>query len=81
VINPIAEPIVSDLEIRGSLSVGEVISASYKFDPNKNIDQDKTLYLWGNEGTTASKINSGEKIDISGEVPRYRVKSDDLGRF
>uniref|UniRef100_UPI00242ED779 hypothetical protein n=1 Tax=Hafnia alvei TaxID=569 RepID=UPI00242ED779 len=80
VINTNAEPIVGDLKISGNISIGEMISATYKFDANKNINKDRTLYLWGPEGTTASKVNSGKKIEISGTVPGYKVTNDDLGK-
>jgi adhesin/invasin len=80
VINITAEPIVKDLKISGNISIGKVISATYKFDANKNIDKDRTLYLWGAEGTTASKVSSGEKIEMSGTVPGYKVTNEDLGK-
>ncbi|MEB7891981.1 hypothetical protein NGK36_22255 [Hafnia alvei] len=80
VINTKAEPIVRDLKISGNFSIGEMITATYKFNANKNIDKDKTIYLWGLEGTTKSEVSSGKIIEISGKVPGYKITNDDLGK-
>lgn len=74
-----AAPIVTALTITGTLQVGQNITANYTFDANGGEPTDKSLYAWGQTGTTAAAAPSGSAITTSGQVPAYTLQPSDAG--
>ncbi|MGL6117917.1 inverse autotransporter beta domain-containing protein, partial [Plesiomonas sp.] len=79
VIDPNAGPQVADLKMSGKLEVGETLNATYTFNPNGGETTDKSNFMWGNKGETAS-MSSGADISTTGVIPGIQLISADVGQ-
>lgn len=80
VVDPSATPEVSDVKITGKLEVGSALSGQYAFDPRGGDKTDKSLYQWGNKGSTAGEVASkGKEVTASGEAGERTLKAADIG--
>ncbi|MGL5637361.1 MAG: hypothetical protein ACRDD0_10795, partial [Bacteroidales bacterium] len=79
VIDPNAGPLVADLKMSGTLEVGETLNATYTFNPNGGESTDKSNFMWGNKGETAS-MSSGADISTSGTIPGVQLVMADVGQ-
>ncbi|NLS53213.1 invasin domain 3-containing protein [Hafnia alvei] len=82
VIDPAAEPSISNVKIDGELLVGKQLNGRYTFAANTGDTTDRSEYQWGVEGTTANVVanESGSAIEQSGTIPSYTVQSSDAGQ-
>ncbi|EPL4527082.1 hypothetical protein QCK34_004507, partial [Enterobacter asburiae] len=82
IINPLSAPQVSSLTVKGELQSGKALTADYVFDSNLGHPEDRSLFLWGDENTTAGRVDTqGATVITSGEVPAYVLKTDDAGKI
>ncbi|WP_430493470.1 inverse autotransporter beta domain-containing protein [Enterobacter mori] len=81
VIDPAAGPQISNLNIAGTLEVGQVLSGTYTFAANGGEPTDTSLYLWGHQGQTAGGVaGSSTTVSTSGSVPAYTLAAGDAGQ-
>ena len=80
IINDAAEPEISDLQITGTLSVGEVLNGTYVFSPLTGNPEDKSLVAWGDKGTTEAAVAGGTVVTTSGMLPSYTLQAADAGK-
>ncbi|SHI14780.1 Invasin beta-domain of outer membrane [Pantoea sesami] len=81
VIDPELSPAVTGLTLSGSLEVGGELGASYVFDSKNGNPEDKSAYLWGQEGLTANLVKSSNlTVAVSGKVPGYSLSNADVGK-
>ncbi|WP_209296831.1 hypothetical protein [Aeromonas jandaei] len=73
-----AQPIVSNLEMSGSLLVGGQLAATYVFDANGGDATDASTYAWGHQGATAAGVGVNA-VTTSGSVPAYTIVATDAG--
>lgn len=78
--DPAAKPKISGLSISGSPNVGQYLTGKYTYDANGSGSTDASTYLWGPKDSTATGVGSGETIASSNEVPKYAIKSTDVGQ-
>ena len=79
IIDPTAQPQLSDLTLKGQLAVGQALSATYAFDANNGDGKDASTYVWGDKGNTAGQVASGQTVATSGTVPSYTLVAADIG--
>jgi hypothetical protein len=81
VIDAAATPFISNLSISGVLKVGEILSASYLFDPKTGVSGDASTFVWAHTATTAADvITSGIALTSEGKVREYTIDSVDAGK-
>ncbi|MGL5757773.1 inverse autotransporter beta domain-containing protein, partial [Plesiomonas sp.] len=80
VINPDGKPLIRNLTMTGQLELGQVLNASYTWDPQTGDKQDKSQYQWGHlvydfhEG-----LNPPETVVESQKVPEHTLDINDIG--
>ncbi|HAT3810721.1 TPA: hypothetical protein I8608_003622 [Morganella morganii] len=80
IINETAAPQISDLQITGTLLVGETLSGTYAFNPLTGNTEDNSLVAWGEKGTTEAAAATGTMVTVSGTLPSYTLKTADAGK-
>ncbi|WP_243853580.1 beta strand repeat-containing protein [Providencia rettgeri] len=80
VVDPAAQPKISTLSLKGSLAVGQALSATYDFDANRGDGKDASTYAWGDKGSTAANVSAGQTIVTTGEIPSYTLVAADVGK-
>ncbi|MEY0952210.1 Immunoglobulin-like domain BIg-containing protein, partial [Providencia manganoxydans] len=80
VIDPAAQPKISTLTLKGTLVVGQALSATYDFDANRGDGKDASRYAWGDKGNTAANVSAGQTITTTGEIPSYTLVAADVGK-
>ncbi|WP_237387236.1 inverse autotransporter beta domain-containing protein [Xenorhabdus sp. Sc-CR9] len=70
-------PIIKDLAIFGKLEMGQKLSATYTFKANQGDTTDKSLYAWGNKGST--DLIKAHTVTESGKIPDYTLTREDAG--
>ncbi|EPL4527119.1 hypothetical protein QCK34_004549, partial [Enterobacter asburiae] len=79
-LNRFISPHIDNLIIYGQLDTGEELTGEYIFKSNLGHPEDRSLFLWGDENTTAGLVDTqGATVITSGEVPAYVLKTDDAG--
>ncbi len=73
-------PAISELTLSGTLSAGQPLHATYLFDARSGEGTDKSTYVWGEKGTTASGVGDGASVSSSGTVPDYILQTSDVGK-
>ncbi|MGL6607845.1 hypothetical protein, partial [Aeromonas hydrophila] len=73
-----AKPVVTQLQLAGSLLQGSSLTATYQFDANGGEPTDKSTYAWGYQGTTAGNVGTAE-VATSEVVPSYTITTADAG--
>ncbi|MFQ1931676.1 hypothetical protein ACK34T_19440 [Aeromonas veronii] len=71
-------PSISDLQISGTLEVGETLKGSYTFAHNGGDQSDKSRYQWGKDGSSSGLTNAKE-VTKQGEVGNYTIAPTDAG--
>lgn len=80
-LNVGGSPVISNLNLKGTLAVGEALSASYQFDASRGNATDASQYLWGEQGATAAAVaGSGKTVSQSGTVPGYTILATNAGK-
>ncbi|MGL5758668.1 inverse autotransporter beta domain-containing protein, partial [Plesiomonas sp.] len=79
IMNNAAGPKVADLKMSGTLEVGQTLNATYTFNPNGGEATDKSNFMWGNKGQTAS-MSAGADISTSGTIPGVALVAADAGQ-
>ncbi|MDN8559327.1 inverse autotransporter beta domain-containing protein, partial [Citrobacter werkmanii] len=80
VVDPTAAPVISALAITGTLEVGQALNGTYTWSANGGEPTDKSTYVWGEKGATASGVSGGGTITTSGTVPTYSIVQADTGK-
>ncbi|WP_447884865.1 inverse autotransporter beta domain-containing protein, partial [Serratia fonticola] len=89
IVAPVA-PEAKSLSLTGELVVGGTLTGSYSYSQPDAVQEsaksiavleDKSVYAWGEKGTTESALSSGETITTSGKIPGYTLKSSDAGKI
>ena len=81
IITPTAIPSLTDLRLQGHLTNKGTLTATYTFEPNQGNATDQSRYLWGDKGSTASKVaTSVQSVTDSGRVPAYILQASDVGK-
>jgi hypothetical protein len=78
IVNETAAPEISDLQITGTLAVGEALSGTYVFNPLTGNPEDKSLVVWGGKGTTDPA--TGTAVTTSQILPPYTLTAADAGK-
>ncbi|MFM5429180.1 hypothetical protein ACET60_05725 [Aeromonas veronii] len=78
-VDATAAPIISELTMGGGLQLGQNLSATYAFNPNGGDLTDKSTYVWGRVGTTASSVAGGNVVSAPQTVDNYLLTSTDVG--
>ncbi|HED3891823.1 TPA: inverse autotransporter beta domain-containing protein [Morganella morganii] len=78
IINDAAAPEISDLQITGTLAIGEVLGGTYVFNPLTGNPEDKSLVAWGGKGTTDPA--TGTAVTASQILPPYTLTAADAGK-
>ncbi|MDN8559081.1 inverse autotransporter beta domain-containing protein, partial [Citrobacter werkmanii] len=79
VIDPTAEPKISDLAISGTLEVGKKLSGSYTWSSNNGEPTDKSTFKWGAKGSTATDVANSSAVTTSGKADDYTIVTADVG--
>ncbi|EBX3952526.1 hypothetical protein DRV38_25800, partial [Salmonella enterica subsp. enterica serovar Offa] len=80
IVNETAAPEISDLQITGTLSVGEALSGTYVFNPLTGNPEDKSRVAWGGKGTTEAAAATGTVVTTAGMLPSYTITAADTGK-
>ncbi|WP_272668162.1 hypothetical protein [Providencia sp. PROV117] len=80
IIDPAAQPVLSQLVLHGTLAVHNELVGRYTFDANGGDATDHSTYVWGDKGTTNAQVANGETITESGDVPAYTLTAADVGK-
>lgn len=72
-------PQISDLSLAGKLELGQMLSATYRFDAQGGDRNDHSTYAWGNQGETAARVTDGQGVAESGQVPGLTLSAAEVG--
>lgn len=79
-VDPQAAPRINNLRMAGKLEVGQYLTATYDFDANGGDGTDRSTYLWGARGSTASGVlGASDTVTASGVVPQIMLLPADAG--
>lgn len=74
-------PQISDLQLAGKLELGQVLTATYRFDALGGDREDHSTYLWGTQGKTAAGVVDGQRVVESGHVPGMTLSAERVGEI
>ncbi|MGR1225467.1 hypothetical protein ACUVMQ_21240 [Aeromonas veronii] len=72
------KPIVTNLQMMGSLIQGSALTATYSFDSNGGEPTDMSTYAWAHKGLSAAGVGVNT-IAATGNVPAYTITTADAG--